>query len=400
MKWSYDKLGNLTDIISGTTPNSEVSSYWNGSHVWVTPTDLGKLQGTYITSSQRKVSDLGLKSCNLSIVPKNSVVMSSRAPIGHLGIAATNIYTNQGCKSFVCGSKLDPLYLYYYLKYCMRQIQILGSGSTFSEVSKSLLEEFEIRFPDSLEAQQRIANNLRTQFDEIVKATKAAKLKKEEVKRFSHKQQERVLEILNDSPRVPLSEYLEAIEAGKSIKTTELPAKKDELGVLKVSAVSWVQFQPDEAKSVIGNYNPPDSHKVKKGDVIITRANGTLRLVGAGVFVEDDYPNRLLSDKTLRLKLKSEKILPKYLLHILRLPEARKYIEENATGSQSMRNISQKTIYGIPVPQAEELLQQEIIQLIEGSSAQLNKINTALDAVLKDLNILSIKLLQEAFEIE
>lgn len=397
MKWTYDKLGNITDIISGTTPNSGVSAYWGGNHVWITPTDLGKLEDIYITSSERKLTDVGLKSCNLTLVPKNSVVMSSRAPIGHLGIAATDLYTNQGCKSFLCSPRLDYLFLYYYLKYCMSEIQILGSGSTFAEVSKSLLEDFEIHFPTSVTEQREIALQLQSQFVEIDKAKRALIAKKSDLRTISIKQQKRALEILDALPRVPLSDYLEGIEAGKSIQTTELLAKKDEVGVLKVSAVSWNRFQPDEAKSVIGNYKPADEHRVKKGDLIISRAN-TLELVGAVVLVEEDHPNRLLSDKTLRLKLKPNAILPEYLLYILKLPEARKHIEENATGtSSSMRNISQKSICTIPIPQADETQQKEIIEMMQGNRTEVKKGEDALKCMLADLELLPKKLLEEAF---
>jgi type I restriction enzyme, S subunit len=400
MKWNTDKLGNLTDIISGSTPNSEVKDYWGGEHIWITPTDLGKLQAIYIKSSDRKLTDAGLKNANLTRIPENSVVMSSRAPIGHLGITTTEIYTNQGCKSFVCGSKLDPHFLFYYLKYCLREIQFIGSGSTFAEVSKSMLEDFTISYPIELNDQKELAFKLNKQFSELKKAKEATLKTKQDLQAISKKQQQRALEILDELPRVPLSEYLESIEAGKSIQTTELIAKKDEVGVLKVSAVSWDRFQPNEAKSVIVGYNPPDAHRVKKGDLIISRAN-TLELVGAVVLVEDDYPNRLLSDKTLRLITKSE-IIAEYLLYILKLPEARKHIEENATGtSNSMRNISQKTICTIPIPQADEDQQKAIIELMQLTRTELKKGETAIKLMLSDLNLLPNKLLQEAFnEIE
>lgn len=186
MIWKSDKLGNVTDVISGSTPNSEVKVFWGGQHVWITPTDLGRLDEIYITSSERKLTDEGLKSASLTLIPANSVVMSSRAPIGHLGIAATELYTNQGCKSFVCKQDLDPHYLYYYLKYCLKEIQSLGSGSTFTEVSKSMLEDFIIFFPKEINDQKKIASKLKKEFSEIQKARKSTEIIKYDITQLKY----------------------------------------------------------------------------------------------------------------------------------------------------------------------------------------------------------------------
>ena len=96
-------------MLSGTTPNSSNPAFWDGDSVWVTPTDLGKLNGHVVATSRRMITDLGRASCNLPRVPAGAVVMSSRAPIGHLAIAGYELHTNQGCKSFVCGGALDTL---------------------------------------------------------------------------------------------------------------------------------------------------------------------------------------------------------------------------------------------------------------------------------------------------
>ena len=145
-----------------------------------------------------------------------------------------------------------------------------------------------------------------------------------------------------------LGDVLLGIEAGKSFQTSDVLAKEDELGVLKVSAVTWSAFKPEEAKAVSG-YTPETHHRVRRDDLLISRAN-TRELVGAVVLVEDDYPNRLLSDKTLRLITDRTKADKPYLLYALRSAEARAHIEHFATGtSDSMRNIAQGVITSIPI---------------------------------------------------
>lgn len=145
-----------------------------------------------------------------------------------------------------------------------------------------------------------------------------------------------------------LSDVLLDIEVGKSIRTLERPARAGELGVLKLSAVTWMEFRPSEAKAVTGHF-PAEHHKVQAGDLLITRAN-TKNLVGAVVLVSQDYPNRLLSDKTLRLVTDQSKVDKTYLLYALRSSKARRHIEDNATGSSdSMRNITQETVRATPI---------------------------------------------------
>lgn len=170
--WRMVSLGKVSTVVGGTTPDSGNPLYWNGSVVWITPTDLGRLKNPIITDSERHISNIGFKNCNLTFVPEGSVVLSSRAPIGHLGVASLPLCTNQGCKSFVPGEELDTWFLYYALKKAVGRLQMLGSGATFSEVSKSQLEQFEIPLPP-LPEQQRITGILREQMAAIEKARAA-----------------------------------------------------------------------------------------------------------------------------------------------------------------------------------------------------------------------------------
>jgi type I restriction enzyme S subunit len=397
MKVKTARLGEITTVLSGTTPSSSVQKYWDGNHVWVTPTDLGKLKGTYISNSIRKITDAGLEICNLPKVPKGAIVMSSRAPIGHLAIAGCDLFTNQGCKSFVCSEVILNEYLYFLLQHNMPQIQSLGSGATFTEVSKTILSNFEISYP-SLDEQKEIISKIKSQLAEVEKARQAIKGQQSEVSLVLERFREKCMQMLEGVPRISFGEVLQGIEAGKSFQTSEVIALPDELGVLKVSAVSWDEFLPQEAKAVESGYEPDEKHKIKNGDLILSRAN-TLQLVGAVVRVHDDYPKRLLSDKTLRLVVDEENFLSDYILAILKLPEAREHIEKNATGtSDSMRNISQKTIRSIPIPILTITQQKNMLQFYSQFRSEVCTVKKATSAILNDLNLLPQKILSQAFE--
>ncbi len=179
--WRWVRLGEVTSVVNGTTPDSENPYFWNGEIVWITPTDLGKLAEPYIHSSERKITKAGLESRNLTQVPPRSVVLSSRAPIGHLGIAAVGLCTNQGCKSFIPTSDIHEWFLYYALKRSVWKLQQLGSGATFAEISKTQLENFIIPLPP-IEEQRRIAGVLREQMAAVEKAREAAQARLAAVK--------------------------------------------------------------------------------------------------------------------------------------------------------------------------------------------------------------------------
>jgi type I restriction enzyme, S subunit len=151
-------------------------------------------------------------------------------------------------------------------------------------------------------------------------------------------------------PVVPLSVVLDRIEAGRSPRAQERAARAGEYGVLKLSAISWGEFEPGQNKALLPDTDPSDCPTVRAGDLLISRAN-TTELIGSVVLVQHDYPHLLLSDKTLRLVLNPELGHAPFVLHALRTRIAREHIERHATGtSYSMRNISQDKLSTTPIP--------------------------------------------------
>lgn len=174
-----------------------------------------------------------------------------------------------------------------------------------------------------------------------------------------------------------LGELLIDIEAGKSLKCEERPATCDEWGVLKVSAVSWGIFKPDENKVVPSTFLPPPEYEVRSGDLLMSRAN-TTALVGASVLVQDTRSHLMLSDKTLRLVVDDAIVVKPFLQIALRTRQARAYIEEHATGtSDSMKNISQETIRRIPIALPSLPEQRAIVRQLERNMAEIERLRVA-----------------------
>ncbi len=172
-KWLMRKLGEICDVVSGSTPSTTVPEYWDGDVPWVTPKDLGKLPGSLLRTTERRITRSGLASCSAQLVPRGTVILSSRAPIGHLAVAEVECCSNQGCKNLVPRNYVNSWYLYFALKHSVPTLQELGSGATFIEISKTVVESFEIPLPP-LPEQRRIAAELTAQMEEVQRMRRAA----------------------------------------------------------------------------------------------------------------------------------------------------------------------------------------------------------------------------------
>lgn len=165
-EWKTVKLGDIGRIVGGATPSTKDLENYNGNIAWITPKDLSVFHGRYISCGERNITKKGLKSCSAQILPKNSVLFSSRAPIGYIAIAANELCTNQGFKSIIPNSNTDYLFLYYLLRYNKDKIESMGSGTTFKEVSGATMKNIEVAVPD-LETQKKIAKVLSALDDKI-----------------------------------------------------------------------------------------------------------------------------------------------------------------------------------------------------------------------------------------
>ncbi len=156
------RIDEICNVISGGTPSTKVSSYWNGNIIWLTPKDLSSNTSKWIKSSSSTITQEGLTHSSARILPKNTVLLSSRAPIGYLGLAEVPLCTNQGFKSMICNeSFILPEYLYYYLQTKVEDLNNISTGSTFKELSGSLLKAYKI-YIHELSEQQHIVDILGT----------------------------------------------------------------------------------------------------------------------------------------------------------------------------------------------------------------------------------------------
>src|SRR5699024_243830 len=149
-RWTVDYLPSLGEIVSGGTPLTSNDSYFAKKGIpWITPKDLATTSNKYVSRGESDITEIGLKNSSAQLMPKGAVLMSSRAPIGYLAIAKNQITTNQGFKSIVPNLNIGSEFIYYTLKRIMPKIKIVGSGSTFKEVSTAVLSRLKIVKPEN-----------------------------------------------------------------------------------------------------------------------------------------------------------------------------------------------------------------------------------------------------------
>lgn len=361
ISWFWATASEVAQLVGGGTPSSKDPANFQDSGIpWITPADLTGYDKVYISRGRRDLSVKGYNSSGAQLIPAGAVLFSSRAPIGYCAIAENEISTNQGFKSLVLSDGIVPEYIRYYLLSAKDYAESIASGTTFKELSGSRMANLLIPIAP-INEQRRIVAKL----DSLFARTRRAREELARIPTLIKHYKEAVLaaafrgELTSGDAgqwqTVRLNDLILGIDAGKNIRCEERPPRVNELGIVKVSSVSWGEFNPFAAKTVISKVVLPKKDIICSGDFLISRAN-TIELVGACVIVGEDIPTNLyLSDKVLRIRFVDN--VDKWVLWFLRSIYGRKQIENLASGNQlSMRNISQAAIRSIkiPLPPSEE----------------------------------------------
>ncbi len=183
LNWSLVKLGDVGEIIGGGTPSTKVKDYFDGNIAWITPADLTGYKNKVITFGRRNITEVGLKNSSARIIPKGSILFSSRAPIGYVVIAANDLSTNQGFKTLVPTKKILSEFVYYYLKSSKQIAEKHASGTTFKEISAKNFANLPIPLPP-ISVQQKIVEKIEQLFSELDTGVASLKKAKEQIKTY------------------------------------------------------------------------------------------------------------------------------------------------------------------------------------------------------------------------
>ena len=384
------KLGEICEIVSGSTPKTSVAEYWDGGIKWITPAELTD-ESYIIEDSVRKLTELGVKKSGLTPFPAGTVILSSRAPIGKVAIAGCEMYCNQGFKNLICSDKINNKYLYWFLKGNTAFLNSLGRGATFKEISKGIVSDIEINVPDA-ESQNRAVSNLE-------KLSEIIKLRKNEISELDNLIKARFVEMFGD-PLInshdletkPMTEVCDIIDGdrGKNYPTADdfsdegyclfLNAKNVTASGFSFETCMFVTKEKDEALR---------KGKLSRGDVILT-TRGT---IGNLAFYTDDVPFKhvRINSGMVILRMKQEVIDEVYFIEQFKMLLA-DIKEKIASGSaQPQLPISTMNKIQILIPNIEK--QREFAILV----TQVNKSKAAVQKSLDETQVLFDSLMQKYF---
>ena len=277
-EWVERKISDIGTVVGGATPSTKKPENYEGGEIaWITPKDLSTFSGRYIERGERNITEIGLKSCSTQLLPPNTVLFSSRAPIGYVAITANEVCTNQGFKSVIPNENTDPLFLFYLLKYNKDKIEGMGSGTTFKEVSGNTMKNIVVNVPTDKKVQEKIAAILGSIDDKIEENEQINNNLLEQIKTIctawlsEYKPFDGVMP--SDWVETPLSDIAEFI-SGYSYKGTELADSTIAMATIK-NFDRKGGFKLDGYKEIIPSSKLKESQHAELFDTLVAHTDLT-----------------------------------------------------------------------------------------------------------------------------
>ena len=380
------RLGDVCEVVSGSTPKSNIPEYWDGELKWITPAELN--DDSYVVyDSVRHITDLGVQKTGLKPFPAGTVILSSRAPIGKTAIAGCEMYCNQGFKNLICSEVIDNHYLYHYLSAKTEYLKSLGRGATFKEISKSIVENIEIPLP-SLEEQRKQAD----QFEQI---NQLISLRKMQIYKLDQLVKSRFIEMFGDpvtnergwhvKPLLEMGSCKNGMnfhyeDNGVEINCLGVGDFKDHTTINDTSLLPTVSL----------NEMPYDEYLLKDDDIVFVRSNGNKSLVGRSVAVYPGLVPTTFSGFCIRFRKTDDTIVIPYLLQVLKAESIR---QKMVGRGANIQNLNQQILGTLVIPVPPIILQNQFAEFIK----QVDKSKFDLKQSLEKLETLKKSLMQQYF---
>jgi type I restriction enzyme, S subunit len=386
-------LSQVCRIVNGGTPKSGVADYWGGDVAWLTPAEMGKLDAPEIESTVRTITDAGLKNSSAKQVPAGSVILSTRAPIGHLAIPLEPMAFNQGCRGLVPSDKLDTKYLYYFLWFSREALNDLGTGTTFKELSSGSLGAYKIPLPP-LEEQRRIVAVLDEAFAAIATATANAEKNLTNAQRLFEAELKAVLEGVDGEPAS--FGTTTDIKVGFAFKSAGYSNDPNDIPLIRGDNVVQGQLRWKDLKRwPRSDTTQYDAYRLAAGDVVLAMDRTWVKAgLKYAVISPDDVPSLLLQ-RVARLRANKTTSSDFVALQIAS-PAFTEYVLGIQTGL-GVPHISGKQIadYCFPLPDLQR--QDEIVRRVSEIREASDQLMALYASRLRSLEHIKQSLLLRAF---
>ena len=387
-EWIECKISDIGTVVGGATPSTKkVENYEGGNIAWITPKDLSTFRGRYIQRGERNITETGLKSCSAQLLPQNTVLFSSRAPIGYVAITANEVCTNQGFKSVIPNEDTDPLFLFYLLIYNKDKIEGMGSGTTFKEVSGSTMKNIVVKVPADKEIQIKIASLLGSLDDKI-----------EENEKINNNLEQQALTLFreyfmdcvpyggcvpSDWNDVSLDDVCIRITDGSHYSPADAPDSP--YPMYSVKDMETYGFNHYSCKHI----TEEEFHKMKKNDcvplfndILVAKDGSYLK----EIFICSEEREEAILSSIAIFRPNTNIIIPEILLYLLKQPSVRKDVGDNYVSGSALPRIVLKDFkkyrFMLP-PMAEQIKIGSVLHAISmQTKANIDEIRSL--SVLRD----------------
>jgi len=386
--WEYKRIKDIGSVVAGTTPNTNVAEYWDGSLCWISPAELDGSH--YLYDSKKKITEAAVKAKSLKLLPEGTVILSSRAPIGKVVINKIPTYCNQGFKCVVCGKDVYNEFLYWWFWGKKEYLNSLGTGATFKEISKKVVEEIIIPVPP-LSEQQSIVDYLDSAFAKIDAMKANAEKALNEAKALFQASLKEMLEPKEGWVTSTLKD-----ECFKITDGTHQTPKYFQTGYIFLSSknvttrkIDWinVKFIDESQHQIMHKRVAP-----KVGDILLAK-NGT---TGVAAMVDRD----VVFDIYVSLALLRSKgnVTPDYLLAFVNSPIAKEQFNKRLIGmvvpNLHLGEIN-KVVITYPIDKEE---QAKVTKKIEELDYQIIRLQANYEKISQECDALKQAILRQVFE--
>ena len=382
------RLGDICEIVSGSTPKTGVTEYWDGNVKWITPAEIND-DSYIITDSVRKITELAVNKTGLTSFPEGTVILSSRAPIGKVAIAGCEMYCNQGFKNLICTEKIYNRYLYWFLKGNTEFLNSLGRGATFKEISKQIVANIEINVPDYDKQLAVVAH--------LEKVNEIIKLRKQELQKLDELIKARFVELFGSIREDKFSKCTlrEVAHIKHGFAFSGEFFSEEENGVVLVTPGNFALgggFQEVRNKYFTSDY--PEEYILQAGDLIVTMTDLSKKAdtLGYGAIVPDTGKVYLHNQRIGLFDQLDERLNPVFVRWYMQTEEYRLEIVRTSTGSTvhhtSPDRILDSLIYLPPIE-----LQNSFVRF----ASQVDKSKVAVQKALDEAQLLFDSFMQQYF---
>lgn len=390
--WATVALSDVAKVVNGGTPKSKVAEYWGGDVQWLTPKDMGQMDGREISETPRTITEAGLSGSSARLVPAGSVILSTRAPIGHLAMNTVPMAFNQGCRGIIPSEKLDPTYLYHFLDMSRDLLNELGSGTTFKELSATNLKSVKIPLPP-LEEQQQIVAVLDKAFEGLARARVHAETNLQNVQELSEASVDAIFERLPDA--TPINELQDfCTERGITYGVIKLGEHKpDGVPCLRTSNVKPLHIDTEGMKWIAPELSDEYRRTILEGGEVLVNVRGTL---GGVATVPEDMVGWNISREVAMVPVDHTRLDPDFASFFISTRKAQNWLTGVVKGAAYKGiNLTDLRLLKIPAPTLE--VQIEVIEEVKELRQRMISAEAAYKEKLSNLDDLRQSLLQKAF---